>query len=416
MKYSSRILPASAFSVLGLFAMTACSDQSTTAPGLRPTGAPSRAVVVDARPTYTPPQDAGGTYLLDRVCDVFIGEVAGLLPAETPQKYEHQTVVVVPVGSKIKLVGTAAMQASGSKKFTCDATDRDDKGNANLATNGQPQAVIDPVTLHAARGDGPGIHTDGIDLDLNGYSIESLPSAADLTGDPAFANIAMLMTGSNVTLRNSAVVGEDGVTGVSTISRFGHSFDAQGASITIRGEKFGEVYNLVTTGGVALRNHSGVSLIDKIKSVDDQVDGQGIIVRRCAAGSKSTVSNSYFVGGAEAAFIRECSGVTFENNYLGSNGLGAGITTRQATSTAAAPIIIRGNTVANNLASGIVWGRDSRNNNASLVISGNTVSAWGECGIRISTKGTTFAPLTVASLTAANTFTTSGTRVCRQGD
>jgi hypothetical protein len=408
--YRTKLLPA-AYTVLGLATMVACSDQSTGVRGLRPAGA-NRAVAVTARPTYTPPQDADGTYLLDRVCDVFIGEQAGLVPA--PQMYEHQTVIAVPAGSKVKLVGDAAMQASGSKKFTCDATDRNADGSPNLDANGQPQAVIEPTTLHPGRGDGPQINTDGIDLDLNGYSIESLPSAADLTGDITLANIAFFVSGANVKVRNTAVVGADGVTGVSTISRFGHSLDLQGASSTVQGAKVGDVYNFVTTGGVALRNHSGVSLIDQIKSADPDVGGQGIIVRRCAAGSKSTVSNSYFLGGSEAAFIRECSGVTFENNFLSSGGTGDGLTTREAVSTTATPIVIRGNTVANNLLSGIIWGRDSRNN-GGLVISGNKVSTWGECGIRVASRGATIAPLTLASITAGNTFDRTTTRVCQQG-
>jgi hypothetical protein len=387
--------------------MVACSDQPTAVGGMRPAAGPRRAVAVAARPTYTPPQDlATGEYLLDRVCDVFIGEQAGLVPA--PEVYEHQLVVVVPTGSKIKLVGDAAMQASGSKKFTCDATDRDAEGNPVLDANGQPQAVIEPTTLHPARGDGPQINTDGVELDLNGYSIESFPSAADLTGDPLLANISFFISGANVTLRNRAA-------DVSVISRFGHSIDAQGFSTQILGEVVDGVYNFEVTGGVALRNHSGTALIDKLKSVDvDPVNGQGIIVRRCAAGSSSTVRNSYFVGGSEGAFIRECSGVTFENNFLGSNGTGDGITTRQAVSTRTAPIVITGNTVENNLRSGIVWGRDSRNN-GGLVISGNTISQWSECGIRVATKNTTIAPLTLTSLTAANTFDRTTTRVCQQG-
>jgi hypothetical protein len=406
MLYSNRQFTTSALTAFGLLAtMVACSDQPTAIGGMRPTTA-NRAVAVTARPRYTPPQDASGAYLLDRVCDVFIGEQVGLVPA--PQMYEHQLVVDVPVGAKVKLVGDAAMQASGSRKFTCDATDRDAQGNAILDANGRPQAVIEPATLHPAKGDGPQINTDGVELDLNGYSIESLPSAADLTGDITLANIAFFISGANVTLRNSA-------TDVSLISRFGHSVDAQGVSTKILGQVVGGVYNFETTGGVALRNHSGTALIDGIKSVDtDPVNGQGIIVRRCAAGSSSTVRNSYFVGGAQGAFIRECSGVTFENNFLGSNGSGDGLTTRQAISTTAAPIVIRGNTVENNLLSGIVWGRDSRNN-GGLVISGNKVSTWGECGIRLATNKTTIAPLTVASVTAANSFLTAGTKVCQQG-
>jgi hypothetical protein len=410
MLYSNRQFTTSALSALGLLAtMVACSDQPTaTVRGIRPTTA-SRAVAVAERTRYTPPQDAAGVYLLDRVCDVFIGEQVIVAPDPVPEKYEHQLFIDVPAGSKIKLVGDAAMQASGSKKFTCDATDRNAAGEPVLDANGQPQAVIEPTTLHPARGDGPQINTDGIELDLNGYSVESFPSAADLTGDPLFANISFFISGANVTLRNSSA-------DVSLISRFGHSIDAQGVSTQILGQVVGGVYNFEVTGGVALRNHSGTSLIDGLKSVDtDPVNGQGIIVRRCAAGSRSTIRNSYFVGGSEGAFIRECSGVTFENNFLGSNGTGDGLTTREAISTAAAPIVLRGNTVASNLRSGIVWGRDSRNNNASLVISGNKISTWGECGIRVSTRSTTIAPLTVTSLTTANTFDRTTTRVCQQG-
>jgi hypothetical protein len=411
MQYSNRKVAAPTLAALGLIAtMVACSDQPTAVRGMRPTTA-NRAVVVTARPTYTPPQDpATGEYLLDRVCDVFIGEQVGLAPA--PQMYDHQTVVVVPAGAKIKLVGTAAMQDAGSKKFTCDATDRDASGQPILDANGKPQAVIEPTTLHPGKGDGPQINTDGIQLDLNGYSIESLPSAADLTGDPTLANIAFLITGANVTLRNASA-------DKTVISRFGHSIDAQGFSTQVLGNVVGDVvtgdYNFEVTGGVALRNHSGTALIDGLKSVDtDPLNGQGILVRRCAAGSSSTIRNSYFVGGAQAAFIRECSGVTFDNNFLGSNGSGDGLTTREAISTSAAPIVLTNNTVENNLLSGIVWGRDSRNN-GGLVISGNKISTWGECGIRVSTNKTTIAPLTVASLTASNTFASTTARVCQQG-
>jgi hypothetical protein len=415
MQFTTRHITASTLTALGLIAtMVACSDQPTAVGGMRPTARPSRAVAVAERARYTPPQDpATGEYLLDRVCDVFIGEQVIVAPDPIPEKYAHQVFIDVPAGSKIKLVGTAEMQAAGSKKFTCDATDRNADGSPNLDANGQPQAVIEPTTLHPARGDGPQINTDRIDFDLNGYSIESLPSAADLTGDPLFANISFLITGANVTLRNASAE-------KSLISRFGHSIDAQGASTQILGKLVGDVvtgdYNLETTGGVALRNHSGIALIDGVKSVDPAVDGQGILVRRCAAGSKSTIRNSHFVGGAEGVFIRECSGVTFDNNYFSSNGQGDGLSTRQAISTTAAPIVITNNTVASNLLSGIIWGRDSRNNSGSLKISGNKVSTWGECGIRLATKNTTIAPLTVTSVTAGNTFLSAGTKVCQQGD
>jgi hypothetical protein len=414
MQYNTRHVTASTLTALGLLAaMVACSDQPTAVGGMRPTDRASRAVAVASRPHFTPPFDqASGAYLLDRVCDVFIGEQVGLVPA--PEVYEHQLVIDVPAGSKIKLVGTAQMQADGLKKFTCDATDRKSDGTPNLNAQGQPQAVIEPTTLHPARGDGPQINTNDIDFDLNGYSIESYPSAADLSGDPLLANISFFISSANVTLRNASA-------DKSVISRFGHSIDAQGVSTKVLGNVIGDVvtgdYNFEVTGGVALRNHSGTALIDGIKSVNtDPVNGQGLIVRRCAAGSSSTIRNSYFVGGSEGAFIRECSGVRFENNFLGSNGTGDGLTTRDAISTTAAPIVLKNNWVANNLRSGLVWGRDSRNNSGSLVISGNKISQWSECGIRVATtKGTTIAPLTVASLTSANTFDRTTTRVCQQG-
>ncbi len=108
---------------------------------------PSFAVVVPEYNRHTPRQNANGVYLLDRVCDVFIGDPQFEAP-EIPQKYAHQTVIDVLPGSRIRVVGTPEMKRAGSKTFVCDA--RDD--------NGQP--LIDPISLHAAKGDGPQIFTD----------------------------------------------------------------------------------------------------------------------------------------------------------------------------------------------------------------------------------------------------------------
>jgi hypothetical protein len=395
MQYSTRHITASAFTALGLVAtMVACSDQPTAVGGMRAPAGARRAVVVAEREHYVPPQDpVTGEYLLDRVCDVFIGEQVIVAPDLPPEKYAHQVVVDVPAGSKIKLVGDA-------KTFTCNAEDPDVPG----------RPVIEPTTDHAAKGNGPEINTDGIDLDLNGYSVTVSPSATDL--DPLYDNIGFLVTGSGVTLRNSAAVAADGVTGVSKISRFGHNIDIQAANPTLQGQIFGGVYNLETTGGMNVRLSSGTVKVDQVKSVDlDPVAGQGFEIRRCGT-SLSTITNSYFVGGTEGVFIRECSGVTFEGNFV-SGQTGEGITTREAISTTARPIVIRGNTVFDNGASGIVWGRDSRNN-GGLVISGNTLRNYGLCGIQQSTRNATIAPLTLASLAASNTFDRTTSRTCRQ--
>src|SRR3954468_12119522 len=119
MQSNTRHVTASTLTALGLIAtMVACSDQTTAVRGIHPTDRSSRAVAVAERTRYTPPQDpATGAYLLDRVCDVFIGEQVIVAPDPVPQKYEHQVFIDVPAGSKIKLVGTAEMQANGSKKF-----------------------------------------------------------------------------------------------------------------------------------------------------------------------------------------------------------------------------------------------------------------------------------------------------------
>lgn len=402
---STALTTTSALAALGLIGgVLACADQQPTGvQSARAPRAPSRAVVVADRPVLTLAQDADGAYLLDRACDVFIGEQVVLPPDAPATKYEHQALVQLAPGSKVRLVGDAAMQASGSKTFTCDATDRNADGTPVLDANGNPQPVIDPVTLHPAKGNGPEINTDGIDFDLNGYSIASAPGADVLTGDPTLANGGIFVSGANVTIHNSSA-------DVSLVSKFGHSFDIQGASPTLKGTVTAGVYNIETTGGLTLRNFSGTALIDGVKSVDtDAALGEGLFVRRCGT-AKTTISNNYLVGGVDGLGIRECGNITVTGNTIGSNGTGEGITTREATSSATAPTVIKGNVIDGNGTNGIQWGRDSRST-GGLVISGNTIRN-SPCGFALNSRNTSIAPLSLSGIGSANTFVNTPARTC----
>lgn len=411
MKSVVRIATASTLSTVTLLAAVACADRSTE-PGarLKPT-APSYAVAVaEMSRIALQDTDGDGWLELDRVCDVFIGDPAVDPVDGVPQRYEHQVVVDVPAGSRIKIVGAAGMDG---KLFTCDAVDRDADGNPILDANGNQQPVIDPVTLHAAKGDAFQINTADVTVDLNGYSITVSPAFGE---DPAFENLGVQLAGDRVTLTNNS-------SDVSKIFGFGHNVDIEALSPTVQGYRYnaagerdpnGDVYNLETKGGFGIRLSSGTMKIDQVKSVnvDDQVDGQGFEARRISSGFL-TVSNSYFAGGAEGAFLREVSGVTLTNNYV-SGVTGPGIATRQAISSTARPIKLVGNKVDNS-AQGIVWGRDSRNN-GGLTISGNTITRYATCGIARSSRNTTIAPLTLASIAAANTFDRTTQQTCTIAD
>lgn len=404
-----RLASASALAAFGLLVgVAACRSDEVLTPGAAgPADGPSFAVV-GARPTYTPPQDENGVYLLDRVCDVFIGDDPLL------SSYTHQTLVDIPAGSKVKLVGDV-------KTFVCDARDYDENGNLVLLdANGQPataenggqvQPVIDPVTLHAVKGDGPKINTSGIDFDLNGYSITVFPTPED---DARFENLGVVVTGANVTVRNSAVVATDesgAVTGVTRIFGFGHNLELAALNPTLKGEIYDGVYNLETRGGMNVRQSSGTAIVDKVKSVDlDPIAGQGFEIRRCAAGSRSYITNSWFVGGTEGVFIRECAGVTLDRNTV-SGQAGDGIVTRQATSSTNFPIVITNNTLFENGATAIAWGRDSRSS-GGLNVSANRITT-SACGIGRSTRNTTIAPyLSVGAIANAQTSISATVRTC----
>ncbi|HVE80021.1 MAG TPA: right-handed parallel beta-helix repeat-containing protein [Gemmatimonadaceae bacterium] len=409
---------------LVIIGLAACGDQPTDVSSARAPRGPSLATALppgEPLPEYPATYvgddvDGRPMYELDRVCDVFIGEPV-IDPADgAPQRYTHQALVRVPPGAKIKLVGDAAMQESGSKLFTCDARDPDDP----------TQPVIDPVTLHAAKGDAPSINENGVELDLNGYSITVSPAFGE---DPAFENIGVVLAGDDVTLTNSADADAAG-NGVSRIFGFGHNIDVEAVRPTVQGRRFDAdgdpatvdwIYNLETQGGMGIRLSAGPMRFDQVKSVNlDPVAGGGFEARRLLSGIL-TVTNSHFEGGTEGVFLRELQGVSLLNNYV-SGGSGPAISTRQAVSTTGRPIIIRGNTVDNS-AQGIVWGRDSRNNTGSLKIDGNFVTRYRTCGIGWSTRNATIAPLVLndatrptLSLAHLNSFDRATQQTCRLAD
>jgi len=423
MQLVSRKVTASAMTTVALMMVAAC-DRS-----LEPTvrrfnrDAASLATAVDASQLthITLPQDADGNYLLSRVCDVFIGEPV-IDPIDgAPQRYDHQVIVDVPVGARIKLVGTEAM--GSSKLFTCDAVDRNPDGTPILDANGQEQPVIDPVTLHAAKGDGPLVTTNGVTLDLNGYSITVSPEMDIAAG---FENIGVVLAGSGQTLTNSS-------TQVSKIYGFGHNIDIEADNPTVQGRRFaadgvtpdiaGPIFNIETRGGMGIRLSTGTMTIDQVKSVnnDDPIDGQGFEARRISSGFL-TVSNSHFEGGGEGAFLREVSGVTFTNNFVASSN-GPAIVTRQARSLAGRAILITDNVVGDGT-TGIFWGRESTSS-GNLRITGNILLNSG-CSIGLSSRNalssispyslTSTATNFIGNVNFRNAARTVKATTCRVGD
>jgi hypothetical protein len=395
-----------AASITLLAGAVACDRQTETVTRRLTPTEPSFAVVVNEYARYTPRQNANGVYLLDRLCDVFIGDPVPEPGTAAPLKYAHQTVVDVAPGSRIRVIGTPEMNRAGSKTFVCNA--RDD--------NGQP--LIDPNTLHAAKGDGPQIFTDGVTLDMSGYSITVSPALGE---EPGFENIGISLLGSDQTLMNSSTVdvaaADDATTGrkpgVTRIWGFGHNVDVEAvANPTVRGRRYnddgvtinatGPVFNLETTGGMGVRLSGGLITVTQVKSVNlDPIEGQGFEARRSLPGSRTVVSNSHFEGGAEGVFVREYSGITLLGNYV-SGHAGPGISTRESFSTADARIIFRNNTVENSTV-GILWGRESVND-AGLLISGNTISQFTTCAIGLSTRAAEIAPLTLGGIADVNTI------------
>jgi hypothetical protein len=411
MQFATRKAAASAMTTVALLTVAACDrSMEPTAVGFKPTVNFATAVADADVPRITLSLDADGTYHLDRVCDVFIG-VPAVDPADgAPQRYAHKLIVELPADAGpnpvIKVVGDAAMQASGSKVFTCDADDPDIEGL---------QPVIDPITDHAAKGDGPTVTTDGVTLDLNGYSITVSPAfgtayqiqnADGTITAGTFENLGVVLAGSNQTLTNSADVGAevDPATGrnvgVSYIWGFGHNVDVEAESPTVRGRIVNGVYNLESNGGFGIRLSSGTMTIDAVKSVnnEDLDAGGGFEARRISSGFL-TVSNSHFEGGAEGAFLREVSGVTFTKNYVASVA-GPAISTRQARSLSGRPIVITDNVVGAGT-TGILWGRESTSS-GNLKIEGNILLNTG-CSIGLSSRNalSSISPYSLSS-TATN--------------
>jgi PKD repeat protein len=393
---------------------------------------PSAAIGVAARPTWTPPQAADGTYLLPKACDVFIGEAPSLAPDPDPTKYAHQLHVVVPAGAKVKLVRrsdypnmTFAPLPTGIEADEPDASSRTFQCNSEDPQN-PGYWVVDPVTVHAGKGDGPQINTDGVTLDLNGFSIK-----ADARGETLLVpsphtgpmdNIGPSMGGARQTLTNSST------TDVSMISGFGHNIDVEADNPTVAGKEISPgLYNIEATGGVGVRLSTGTVTVTGVKSVDFTQEGGvpvgvGFEIRRCGARSTANIHHNHFVGSGEGVLIRECSGVNITDNFISSPG-GVGVNTRQAVGTTAAPVRIANNTI--DLAytgqslvgpTGIAWALASDN----LTITGNTIKNYWKhvsdptepaesCGIDIS-SGRTIPD--EEWLKANNTIDPQGRQVC----
>ena len=421
MQFATRKATASAMTAVALLTVTACDEtMEPTAAGFKPTVNFATAVDQAALDRITLQLDADGTYHLDRVCDVFIGEPV-VDPADgAPQRYDHQVIVELPPNPGpnpvIKVVGTEA--TAPGKVFTCDAADRDADGALIPDLDGNPQPVIDPVTLHAAKGDGPLVSLDGVTLDLNGYSITvwpalgttaRIPSTTTATGDTtvSFENIGVVLAGSGQTLTNN-------VAATSKVYGFGHNIDIEADNPTVQGWRYaadgtrdvaGPHFNLEAVGGFGIRLSTGTMKIDQVKSVNnaDLELGQGFEARRISSGFL-TVSNSHFEGGAEGAFLREVSGVTFTKNYVASVN-GPAIVTRQARSLTATstrearPMIITDNVVGAGT-TGILWGRESTSQ-GNLKIEGNVLLN-ASCSIGLSSRNN-LSSISPYSLTSGTT-------------
>jgi PKD repeat protein len=427
-----------------LWAAVACNDDSDTNTATGPIDGPSLAVAVQNRTPWRAPQDPSdpSTYLLPKACDVFIGEPSPEAPepggvVATPLKFDHQLLVVadytdngdgsfgitpIPSGSTVKLVRKAdypGIEWAGAHAFPSGVTDDElrepsspgfDKAGAvseagtvfacnaeDPDTPGQP--VVEPVTDHAGKGDGPQVNSDGITFDLNGYSIQAFVSATDL--NPAYDNIGVTLGGANGTIKNSSER-------VVWLSRFGHNLEAEAENPTLSGKRPNGLsgYGIETPGGVGVRLSSGTVTVEFIRSVDRTIDpvegaiGTGFEIRNCAGGSTSSIRNNYFVGSGEGVFIRQCSGVLLDGNTIGSP-RGPGVVTREAVGRAGFPVSISNNTIDMKLLpelgvgpTGILWARASDN----PTITGNTITGFADatldpaepatpCGIQF-TSGT----------------------------
>jgi PKD repeat protein len=391
-------------------ALAACADQAERPTAPRIGGRPSAATTVAARSRWTPPRGADGAYLLPKVCDVFIGEAPSLAP--DPEKYAHQLHVVVPANAVVRVVRKSDHPGAtfadypagiaedalvdGGRTFQCNSEDPQNPGHW----------VVEPVTAHAGKGDGPQLNTDGVTLDLNGFSIKADPNAERLlvpsphTGP--MDNIGPSVGGSRQTLTNSST------TDVSVISGFGHNIDVEADHPSVLGKRLADGrFNIEATGGFGVRLSSGIITVANVKSVDFTKEdgvavGVGFELRNCVAGSEARIRNNHFVGNGEGVLVRRCSNstITLEGNFISSPG-GVGIATREVVGSAATPVTFRGNTIDLSYPgqavvgpTGIAWALGSDR----LTITGNTIRSFpryvvdpeepaNACGIEI-TSGT----------------------------
>jgi PKD repeat protein len=257
------------------------------------------------------------------------------LPGEEPTKFDHQLLVNVAPGVRLRLgmppagvtftsepqpfpAGILEDGVAGSK-FTCDAMDP-----------GTTTVVMEPVTAHPAKGDGPKLFTKGVSLDLNGMSIQADPRHGD--------NLGVVLAGVGNTLTNSHAGA------VSTVTGFGHNIELEAESPKVIGKRVTvggvERENIETTGGLGVRLSSGDVEVAYVRSIDFSTEagvgpvGVGFEIRRCDGGT-ANIHDNHFVGSGEGVLIRECGTagrpgqVVLRNNFISSPG-GVGVNTREA--------------------------------------------------------------------------------------
>ena len=400
---STSAVAAGALAMAGVFA---CSDDPMRPVARAGLGGPRLEVAkVTTRTPWTPPLGSDGYYyivgtvpavdvagnattkLAAKACDVWIGEDPGPFEGEAPHKFNHQLYVNIDplkLANGIRLglpaAGVSFAPTDQPRPFPDGVLQDKVEGSTFVCDAMYPQApgattppvvVMDPITDHPAKGDGPKIFTNGVRLDLNGMSIQADPRYDD--------NLGIVIAGKDNELTNSLDV-------TSKLSGFGHNVDVEAENAKVLGKRYATGgYSIETTGGLGVRLSSGQIEVTGVKSVDlsTEVDGTGTIpvgvgfeIRRCQAGSNANIHHNYFVGSGEGVLIRECGGVTIADNIIYSPG-GVGVNTRAAVGTTAAPVRIDRNTIdleypgqAAIGSTGIAWALGSDN----LKIVGNTIT------------------------------------------
>jgi PKD repeat protein len=193
---------------------------------------------------------------------------------------------------------------------------------------GTSTVVMEPVTQHAAKGDGPKVFTDKVVLDLNGMSMKADEGYDD--------NLGIVLAGDRNTLTNSSTVS------IALTSGFGHNIDIEATNPTVSGLMIGDRQNIETTGGLGVRLSSGDVLVENVRSIDFSYEagvpvGVGFEIRRCGRGT-ATIKNNYFVGNGEGVLVRECGTtsrpglVVLKSNDIFGPGE-VGVNTREAVGT-----------------------------------------------------------------------------------